>query len=154
MVRFLTPRFLRRCTYSQRPRWPHRFPSFKINKEWRSFLDRFDPNPRIATMSSYSLLRQQAFRSPAAVSMVIKISLQHLSGEGHMACTAVGVWYAERSVCRGVRRASKATEAALHSADDFRICLPFASAAERGADKSSRKISCNLGNIANAPPVT
>lgn len=118
-------------------------------------MDGFDPNLRISTVSSYSLSRQQIFRSPAAVSMVIKIPLQHLSGKGHTACTAADLHAMQREGCAGsVRRVSEAMEPTLYSVSDFHICLSFETTAEQGAEKSSRKISCNLGNTANAPPVT
>lgn len=95
----------------------------------------FDPKPRIFIVSSQSLLRQQAFWSPAAVSMVIKIPLQHLPGKGHTACTAADVCCIWKEGCAGgVRRAGKATETPLHAKNDICICLPFASTAEQGAE--------------------
>lgn len=155
-LHFLVTYFPHRFKNSQGVSWSHRwFLSFKINKEQRSFLGSCDPKPRISTVSSYSLLRQLAFWSPAAVSMVIKIPLQHLPGKEHAACTAADVCGMRNEGCAGgVRRASKATEAPQHVMSDSPACLPFAGAAEQGAEKSWRKISCNFTNIANAPTVT
>lgn len=149
--------FPNRFKYSQGISWPHRrFLSFKSNKG--SLL--------VEVLFGQFWFQTQNLHCVFVFSVkTISILVPSCCLHGDQDSPTASAWEGPRRMhscrcvcgmknegCAGdVRRASKARETPLHAMSDFSVCLPFASAADQGAEKSSQKISCNLGNIAECP---